>query len=147
MTDRTGSEPREFAGKVAIVTGGGSGIGYGIARAFARQGAQVAIAGRTRETLTRSAAAIEEMGGAPVLPVEADVAKPSDCERMVAATVDRLGAVDILVNNAYFAVLPLIDAGAAEAERFFAVNVTGPLNAARAFARWAIRRGRSGAIV
>jgi NAD(P)-dependent dehydrogenase (short-subunit alcohol dehydrogenase family) len=148
MTDRTGSETKEFAGKVAIVTGGGSGIGYGIARSLALAGARVAIAGRTRETLTRSAAAIEEMGGAPILPVEADVAKPSDCERMVQATVDRLGAVDILVNNAaYFAVLPLIDAEAAEAERFFAVNVAGPLNAARAFARSAIERGRSGAIV
>jgi NAD(P)-dependent dehydrogenase (short-subunit alcohol dehydrogenase family) len=143
-----GSEPKEFAGKVVIVTGGGSGIGYGIARAFALEGARVAIAGRTRETLTRSAAAIEEMGAAPVLPVEADVAKPADCERMVAAAVDRLGAVDILVNNAaYFAVLPLIEAEATQAERFFAVNVAGPLNAARAFARSAIERGRKGAIV
>ena len=56
--------------------------------------------------------------------------------------------VDILVNNAaVFAVLPLIEAGAAEAARFFAVNTIGPLNAARAFARWAFDHGRGGAIV
>jgi NAD(P)-dependent dehydrogenase (short-subunit alcohol dehydrogenase family) len=148
VTEGTCCEPLQFAGKVAIVTGGGAGVGYGIAHAFARQGAWVAIAGRTRATLTKSAAAIEEACGPPVLAVEADVAKPFDCERMVAATVDRLGAVDILVNNAaHFAVLPLIEAEATETARFFAVNVAGPLNAARAFAHWVIERGRSGAIV
>jgi NAD(P)-dependent dehydrogenase (short-subunit alcohol dehydrogenase family) len=141
-------EPLAFAGKVALVTGGGSGIGYGIARGFAGQGAWVAIAGRRKETLVRSAAEIEEACGSPVLPVQADIAQPFDCERMVAATVDRLGAVDILVNNAaHFAVVSLLDAEAAETARFFEVNVAGPLNAARAFAHWAIDRGRPGAIV
>jgi NAD(P)-dependent dehydrogenase (short-subunit alcohol dehydrogenase family) len=67
---------------------------------------------------------------------------------LIATTVDKLGAVDILVNNAaLFAVLPLIEADAAEAARFFAVNAIGPLNAARAFARWAINHGRRGAVV
>ena len=67
---------------------------------------------------------------------------------MIATTVERFGTIDILVNNAaLFAVLPLIDADAAEAARFFAVNAIGPLNAARAFARWAIDHGRGGAIV
>ena len=138
----------EFGGKVAIVTGGGAGIGYAIARAFAREGAHVAIAGRTKETLTRSAEAIERECGAPVLAVAADVAEPADCEGMIAETVRRFGAIDILVNNAaLFSVVPLIDADAAEASRFFAVNAIGPLNAARAFARWAIDHGRGGAIV
>jgi NAD(P)-dependent dehydrogenase (short-subunit alcohol dehydrogenase family) len=138
----------EFAGKVAIVTGGGSGIGYAIARALALKGARVAIAGRTRETLARSAAAIEKECGAPVLTVAADVAEPRDCERMVAAAVERFGAVDILVNNAaLFALLPLIDAEAAEAARFLAVNAIGPLSAARAMAKWAIGHGRGGVIV
>jgi NAD(P)-dependent dehydrogenase (short-subunit alcohol dehydrogenase family) len=67
---------------------------------------------------------------------------------MVAATVERLGAVDILVNNAaLFAVRPLLEAQAEEAARFFAINVIGPLNAARPFARWAMEHGRKGAIV
>ena len=54
----------EFEGKAAIVTGGGSGVGYAIARAFARAGARVAIAGRTPDRLARAAAAIEGEGGA-----------------------------------------------------------------------------------
>jgi NAD(P)-dependent dehydrogenase (short-subunit alcohol dehydrogenase family) len=130
------------------VTGGGAGIGLAIARAFAREGARVAIAGRTEATLIQAARAIEEECGRPVLAVPADVADAADCERLVATTVDQLWAVDILVNNAArFAVLPLIDADVAEAARFFAVNAIGPLNAARAFARWAIDHGRGGAIV
>jgi NAD(P)-dependent dehydrogenase (short-subunit alcohol dehydrogenase family) len=141
-------DPREFGGKVAIVTGGGAGIGYAIARAFAREGARVAIAGRTEATLTHAVAEMEKEYGRSVLAVPADVAEAADCERLVGTTVDKLGAIDILVNNAaLFSVVPLIDADAAEAARFFAVNAIGPLNAARAFARWAIDHGRGGAIV
>jgi NAD(P)-dependent dehydrogenase (short-subunit alcohol dehydrogenase family) len=137
-----------FDGKVVIVTGGGAGIGYAIARAFAREGAQVVIAGRTEKTLASAAKMIEKECGRPVLAVPADVAQAADCERLIATTVARLGAVDILVNNAaVFAVLPLIEADIAEAARFFAVNALGPLNASRAFARWAVDHKRGGAIV
>jgi NAD(P)-dependent dehydrogenase (short-subunit alcohol dehydrogenase family) len=143
-----GAAPGEFAGKVAIVTGGGAGLGYAIARAFARNGARVVIAGRTQGTLARTAAAIEKECGAEVVPVAADVAEGVDCERMVATAVDRFGALDILVNNAaYFAASPLIDVVAAEAARFFAVNAVGPLNGARAMAKWAIDHQRGGAVV
>ena len=82
----------------------------------------------------------------PVLAVAADIAEAADCEGMIAETVRHFGAIDILVNNAaLFSVLPLIDADAAEAARFFAVNAIGPLNAARAFARWAIDHERGAA--
>ena len=138
----------DLKGKVAVVTGGARGIGYAIARAFARAGARVAIAGRTEETLTQSAETIEKGWGRPVLPIPADVANADDCERLIATTVDRFGAVDILVNDAaLFAFQPLIDVDAAEAARFFAVNAIGPLIAGRAFARWAIDHKRGGAIV
>jgi NAD(P)-dependent dehydrogenase (short-subunit alcohol dehydrogenase family) len=138
----------QFDGKVAVVTGGARGIGYSIARAFAREGAQVAIAGRTKETLARVAETIEKECGRPVLPILADVAKAEECELLVAATVDRFGAVDILVNDAaLFAFRPLIEVDAAEAAQFFAVNAIGPLIAARAFARWAIDHKRGGVVV
>jgi NAD(P)-dependent dehydrogenase (short-subunit alcohol dehydrogenase family) len=139
---------RAFAGKVAIVTGGGSGIGFAVARAFAREGARVAIAGRTMDRLAHSAAAIEDALAAQVLAVPADVADPSDCERIVAATVDSFGAADILVNNAaLFALVPLLEADAAQASRFLGVNVAGPLHCSRAFAAWGFDHARSGIIV
>ena len=137
----------EFFGKTAIVTGGGTGIGFAIARAFARAGAKVAIAGRTRDRLVHAAALIEEMGG-EVLVVLADVAVAADCARIVTAAVERFGAADILVNNAaHFALLPLIEADAEATARFLGANVAGPLQCARAFAADVIARGRKGAIV
>jgi NAD(P)-dependent dehydrogenase (short-subunit alcohol dehydrogenase family) len=144
----TDSSLPEFGGKVAIVTGGGAGLGYAIARSLAGAGAHVVIAGRTQETLARAAAAIGKESGGSVLTVVADVAEAQDCERMVAAAVEHFGAVDILVNNAaYFAASPLIDVEGAEAAHAFAVNAIGPLNAARAFAKRAIANRRGGAIV
>jgi NAD(P)-dependent dehydrogenase (short-subunit alcohol dehydrogenase family) len=144
----TAAAAGDFSGKVAIVTGGGAGVGFAVARAFARNGAHLAIAGRTKARLVHAAAAIEEASGGPVLTVEADVAVEADCARIVAATIERFGALDILVNNAaHFALVPLIEADAAEASRFLAVNLAGPLHCARAFARWAFARGRGGAIV
>ena len=139
---------REFAGKVSIVTGGGTGVGFAVARAFARSGAHVAIAGRTKATLAHAAAAIEQESGSPVLNVEADVSVEGDCKRIVAATIERFGGLDILVNNAArFALVPLIEADAYEAARVMAINVAAPLHCARAFAEWAFGRGRGGAIV
>ncbi len=148
MTEGTGGASPEFAGKVAIVTGGGAGIGYAVARAFARRGASVAIAGRTKDTLAHSAAAIEHASGGKVLTIAADVGDASDCERIVALTAERFGAVDVLVNNAaHFALRALTEADAAETSRTFGVNVAGPLQCARALAKWAIARGRKAVIV
>jgi NAD(P)-dependent dehydrogenase (short-subunit alcohol dehydrogenase family) len=148
VTEAAGDGHREFAGKVALVTGGAAGIGFAIARAFARAGASVALAGRTQETLTHSAAAIMDESGGEAFAIRADVGDPSDCERMLAATVARFGALDILVNNAaLFAPVPLIEVGGDEALRAFIVNVVGPLSLARAFAKWTIARSRKGVIV
>jgi NAD(P)-dependent dehydrogenase (short-subunit alcohol dehydrogenase family) len=147
VTESVGREP-EFAGKVAIVTGGGSGIGFAIARAFARAGARVAIVGRNKERLAHAAGSIKDAGGEAVFVIGADVGKPSDCEKIIAATVDRFDDLDILVNNAaYFALVPLMQADAVEAARFTNVNVMGPLHCSRAFAHWATERKHQGAIV
>ena len=138
----------EFGGKVAIVTGGGAGIGYAIARAFAREGAHVAIAGRTKETLTRSAEAIERECGAPVLAVAADVAEPADCEGMIAETVTRFGAIDILVNNA--ALLGgrgVLDESAADFERAVRVTALGYFLNTKHVGQAMAERGIKGSIV
>jgi len=94
-------------GKRAIVTGGGQGIGRAIALALAREGAAVALAGRTEATLRTVAAEIEKPGGR-ALPIVADVTQPADIERCVAHTVSELGGIDILVNNAQIPALGTI---------------------------------------
>ena len=131
-----------------MITGGSAGIGFAIARAFASEGAGVAIVARNVERLKHACAAIADHSGAPPLAIEADVASAADCERIVAETVDRFGGVDILVNNAaHFGLVPLLEADEIEAARFLAANVMGPLHASRAFAAWAFERARAGAIV
>jgi NAD(P)-dependent dehydrogenase (short-subunit alcohol dehydrogenase family) len=86
-------------GKRAIVTGGGQGIGRGIALALAAEGAAVALAGRTESTLLAVAAEISKPGGT-ALPIVADISSASDIRRCVEQTVSALGGIDIVVNNA-----------------------------------------------
>ncbi len=85
-----------LAGKIAIITGGGSGIGKAIALAFVREGAKVVIAGRGREKLEAAAA---EIGG-NCLAVSADVSTASEVEKLVNAALDKFKRINILVNNA-----------------------------------------------
>jgi NAD(P)-dependent dehydrogenase (short-subunit alcohol dehydrogenase family) len=85
-----------FAGKVAVVTGGGSGLGRAIALELSRLGASVAVAGRRPEPLDETVALLRGEG----LAVPTDVRDPEAVEALVAATVERLGRVDVLVNNA-----------------------------------------------
>jgi peroxisomal 2,4-dienoyl-CoA reductase len=87
-------------GRVALVTGGGSGIGFGIAGALTRAGAEVAIASRNLERLERAAAELEERWGAPVLPIEVDVRDPESVRTAVARVAESCGGLDFLVNNA-----------------------------------------------
>ena len=138
----------EFKDKVVVVTGGGAGIGRGIAAAFAKAGARVVLAGRNLEVARRAAAEISLDFGAEALAVQADMMRPQDCEALIAAATARFGAVDVLVNNAaHFALAPALEVGAADAARFLDTNLLGPLFTAQAFARWAIANGRKGAIV
>lgn len=88
-----------LAGKTALVTGGGSGIGQAIAKRFAAEGAQVIVAGRTRESVAETMAHITGRGGAAV-PAGADVSDAAAVQDMVAGALDALGSIDILVNNA-----------------------------------------------
>ena len=88
--------PDANEGKVALVTGGGTGIGRAVARELARTGARVAICGRREEPLT---AVQEELGDACVA-VQADVREPAEVEALVERTLERFGRIDVLVNNA-----------------------------------------------
>ena len=85
--------------KVTIVTGGGTGIGEAIARAFAREGAKVAITGRRKEELERVVKDLEQHGG-HALVLQGSVTNDPDVREAVEATVRTFGRLDILVNNA-----------------------------------------------
>lgn len=93
-------QPGLLAGHVALVTGGGTGICRGIARAFAALGADVAITSRKPEVLAKTAEELSAESGRQVLAVAADVRDPDACARAVAATVERFGSLDTLVNGA-----------------------------------------------
>ena len=113
---------------VAIVTGGGTGIGRATALEFARRGVRVLITGRHAEPLEETAA---EADG--IVPVVADVTSEEAARRVVDRAIERWGRIDTLVNNAgMFAARPLADADAETVAALFATNVLGPTLLARA---------------
>jgi NAD(P)-dependent dehydrogenase (short-subunit alcohol dehydrogenase family) len=91
--------PDLLAGRVALVTGGGTGIGAGITRALAAHGADIVLASRRRKHLEPMAEAVEALGRGALVQ-EMDVREQEDCEATVARTLERFGRLDILVNNA-----------------------------------------------
>jgi NAD(P)-dependent dehydrogenase (short-subunit alcohol dehydrogenase family) len=86
-------------GKVAMVTGAGSGLGRGIALMFAREGASVVVNGRRPGPIEATAKAITEAGG-QALAISADVTVSADIQRLIQTTLDTFGQLDVLVNNA-----------------------------------------------
>lgn len=92
--------PQLLAGTVAIVTGGATGIGRGIARAYARLGADVCIASRKPDVIERAAGELSAETGRAVLGLVGDVRNPDDAARVVEAALARFGKLDTLVNNA-----------------------------------------------
>jgi len=91
--------PDANVGRVALVSGGGTGIGRATALEFAGSGARVAVCGRREEPLSRVREEIERRGG-ECLDLAADLREPEEVQRVVATTLDRFAAVDVLVNNA-----------------------------------------------
>lgn len=93
-------EQLDFTGKVAVVTGGGTGIGYATALQMARLGASVVIASRGAEELEAAAARIREASGKPCLTVPTDVKDEAACTALIERTIDEFGRIDVLINNA-----------------------------------------------
>ena len=91
---------RTLAGRVALITGGGTGICRGIAAAYARLGADVCIVSRKQDVLDATAAAIAAETGRAPLAVAADVRDPASIQRAVQATIERFGKLDTVVNGA-----------------------------------------------
>ena len=89
----------ELKGRIAIVGGASQGIGYGIARSLAREGATVAMTARREHDLIAAADRIRSETGAHVVPMQADCRRAEDCSRIGARVRDELGGIDILVNN------------------------------------------------
>ncbi|MBX5476926.1 MAG: glucose 1-dehydrogenase, partial [Clostridia bacterium] len=112
-------------GRAAIVTGAAMGIGEGIARVLAREGARVALADVADAEGERVAEDLRNQG-ADAFFVHADVSKESDVKALVAATLERFGAIDILVNNAGIGVYKtILDTTPEEWDRCLAVNLKG----------------------
>lgn len=122
-----------LSNKVAIVTGGGTGIGEAIARAFAREGAKVAITGRRKEELERVVKDIEHQGG-HALALQGSVTSEPDVRKAIDGTVRTFGRLDILVNNAgnLFYAGPLHETPDQTWDETFDVFMKGPFRFIRA---------------
>jgi 3-oxoacyl-[acyl-carrier protein] reductase len=115
-------------GRSVIVTGGSKGIGKGIARTFARAGANVLIAARDEATLQAAADDVGKDSGARVETVVADVARVDDCRRIAEVAVERLGGIDVLCANAgVFPDRPFTEMTEADVDAVFACNVKGTM--------------------
>jgi len=146
-----------LAGKIAIITGGGSGIGRACALRFAVEGAAVCVADLNLEGAADTVRQVEAAGGRAVA-VQTDTADEAATEAMVERCVAAFGAVDLLVAAAGISgarpgqppqsdPFPLLNLPTDHFQRVLAVNLYGVLFSDRAVARWLVAHGRPGAIV
>jgi NAD(P)-dependent dehydrogenase (short-subunit alcohol dehydrogenase family) len=142
-------------GKVAIITGAGSGVGRAAALQFARHGARVVAADVDPARIEETVAAVRKEGG-EALAVTCDVSNETRVNALVKAAVDAFGRLDIIYNNAGITVPPsadraglrrLIDTGSDEIDRIMAVNVRGVMNGCKAAIRQFETQGGGGVIV
>jgi NAD(P)-dependent dehydrogenase (short-subunit alcohol dehydrogenase family) len=121
----------QLDGKVAIITGGGSGIGKGIAKAFVDEGCAVVIAARGAERLEAAAVELSSNGGT-VVAIQTDVTNEEQMVSLFAKTMEQFGKLDILVNNSgAFDGGPVEDLTMVQWQRVMQVNVTGPFLGSR----------------
>jgi NAD(P)-dependent dehydrogenase (short-subunit alcohol dehydrogenase family) len=136
-----------LGGKVALVTGGNRGIGLAIARDFARYGAHVAIVNRDAGSGREVADELSRSFDVPVVSFAADVSRLDEVESAVAHTLEALGQIDVLVNNAGIIFrTPIGETSPDEWDQLIAINLKGPWLLARAVGPHMIARG-SGKVV
>lgn len=133
-----------LAGKRALITGAARGIGAALARAYAAEGARVALADIDMD---RAQATAQDIGNGAIA-VTMDVSDQASIDAGVAETVTRLGGIDILINNAaVFSAAPIYEITRADYDRVFSINVAGTLFTLQAVARHMIDRGQGGKII
>jgi 3-oxoacyl-[acyl-carrier protein] reductase len=127
--------------KVAIVTGGARGIGRAIAERYAAEGARVVVNYVARHDAAREVVATIEAAGGQAIAVAADVSQKPDVDRLVAATLDQWGRVDVLVNNAGVHIAKgVLETTEDDWDRTMAVNLKGPYLCSKAVAPIMIRQ-------
>lgn len=134
----------KLAGKTALITGAARGIGLEFARAYIAQGARVALADINAQAVAQAAESL----GPQALGIQMDVTQADSIEAGFAQAIDKMGKLDILINNAaLFSAAPIVDITRADYDRLFAVNVAGTLFCLQAAARHMIARGDGGKII
>jgi 2-keto-3-deoxy-L-fuconate dehydrogenase len=139
------SDGRALDGRVAVVTGGASGIGRAIVLRFARAGARVAVVDVAEPAAREAASAVDSHKGT-ALPLICDVTRSGDVDQVIATVGERLGPVDILVNSAGIAHVGTIEqTSEGDLDRLYAVNVKGVFNCMKAAIP--LMKGRGGVIL
>ena len=135
-------------GKVALITGAGSGIGEAAALKFAREGARMALVGRTLDKLERVADAIRRSGG-DAIAIQADVADEAQADAAVARTVEAFGRLDVAFNNAGVLGIqaPIAQMEVKDFDAIIATNLRGVWLVARAAIRAMLAAGTRGALI
>ena len=139
----------DLDGKVVAITGGSRGLGRQMAEAFAHRGARVAVASRKRDVCEAVAAEISAASGSEVIGLGLHVGRWEQCETFVEEVTDRLGPIDVLINNAGSS--PLYESLAEVSERLFdsvvGLNMKGPFRLCALVAQQMQARGAEGSII
>ena len=138
--------PNRLSGKVAIITGGSTGIGKGIAKVFINEGAKVVICSRNQEQLAN---AVKEIGSENIAGIKCDVTKSDQVKNLVSKTVEKFGKLNVLVNNAGMnpaRMFTIEDATEEEWELYQGINAKGSFLASK-FSIPQIRKSGGGSII